>query len=90
LRETTAVKDFCARPECPEVERRVFEQLACSAVCSEIHLKAAIEPKSINYVCANATTYGIGCLKDGPVDAAFLQRVCARKTGKTSANDRSA
>ena len=90
LRETTAVEDFRTGTEGSKVEGRIFQQFTCCAVRREIHLKAAIKAKSINDVGTDAAAHGIGCFKDGPVNAALLQRVRAGKTCKTGSDDRCA
>jgi hypothetical protein len=90
LREATAVEDFRTCTEGSKVEGRVFQQFTCCAVRREIHLKAAIKAESINHVGTDAAAHGIRCFKDGPVHAAFLQRVRAGKTCKAGSDDRCA
>ena len=90
LRETTAVEDFRTGTEGSKVEGRIFKQFTGCAVRREIHLKATVEAKSVNHIGTDAAAHGIGCFKDGPVNAALLQRVCAGKTCKTGSDDRCA
>ena len=90
LRETTAVKDVRTGTEGSKVEGCIFKQLTRCAVCREIHLKAAVEAESINNIGTNAAANGVRRFKDGPVNAALLQRVRARKTCKSGSDDRCA
>ena len=90
LRETTAVKDFRTGTEGSKVEGCIFKQLTRCAVRREIHLKASVKAESINNIGTNAAANGVRRFKDGPVNAALLQRVRARKTCQSGSDDRCA